>query len=953
MLSNAGPAQRRELLNKCRVAAGLETVEDVEGHARFVQANEALLYRPHRPVPSCAVCGAHPTTPQGMPDPNIPAVQRRPSHHRDRLVRDQRDEQTHASEHAGARLEVTAADPDRELRVLTPGLLPQPGGCEGFGLVEEHLEVSRPATFDGPDVCQGEADRDTALPTDCVRGQESKHAPIGRLAHFFHLPPLIRPRLILFREPLPYASSASVGDVACRSPVHYPFDPRTQELEVELACALPRLEACTDEFDVLLRHRLRRISRKKRCCSAQMRLGRLDHEDRAGCLVGDRVRHAAENPAMHALVADHEEIGPALRRKAHQHIARLTLVDAGGAIDPLALQVGFRPGENLANLGRAADGPVDLPRRTGSLPRSASRLLESAEENELGVEPPRKIDRHFERLACCLRAVGSNSDRRDHSGPTLYQCGQASNPPPLTTSASWPSSSVVHSTCSWSRSSSGTRSAIRSSSLSRSVSERSTPRSLSGAPGGTVDRLFPQPGGLEGLTSIHVALDADYASVTHLVDHRGVGLHLYPAPLPAPKLVQGHDDAVAGVDELLRLQSALIPGLAVLLEEIPDLLGAAPDAAFGEPTDRAMKLGVRRELRHRLFPPPVSDGVNDAANDLHVLLRHRLLGKPGGLERSESPRLALDDVVDVEHLWLAWLDPDIGQHWHQTLAKRFELLARVIDLANAKVTLRAEADVVIHPVGGKVTGVRQATDTLVVLLRRQRRRGEADNDAHCRSSSAWGRADPIRLDVLVPGSGDALLRNRLLPQPGGFEGLGLASTARSSAALERLLQPRLIFRKLLGGIATRQRGDQLSDEAVASQVELLGDPRVRSIAHRLDRDAADRPDRTVQPPEGDLSRRIVFGDLKGERPRSAGHPSHLDDARSHARWPLRLLLDIDEVLLPLGMPFNLVDVGEYLLWPSSDLDAFDDHAGLPLSSGLWYEPRSGASACPSTGPKGR
>jgi len=254
MLSNAGPAQRRELLNKCRVAAGLETVEDVEGHARFVQANEALLYRPHRPVPSCAVCGAHPTTPQGMPDPNIPAVRRRPSHHRDRLVRDQRDEQTHASEHAGARLEVTAADPDRELRVLTPGLLPQPGGCEGFVLVEEHLEVSRPATFDGPDVCQGEADRDTALPTDCVRGQESKHAPIGRLAHFFHLPPLIRPRLILFREPLPYASSASVGDVGCRSPVHYPFDPRTQELEVELACALPRLEACTDEFDVLLRH---------------------------------------------------------------------------------------------------------------------------------------------------------------------------------------------------------------------------------------------------------------------------------------------------------------------------------------------------------------------------------------------------------------------------------------------------------------------------------------------------------------------------------------------------------------------------------------------------------------------------------------------------------------------------------------------------------------------------
>src|SRR5215203_4151398 len=50
------------------------------------------------------------------------------------------------------------------------------------------------------------------------------------------------------------------------------------------------------------------------------------------------------------------------------------------------------------------------------------------------------------------------------------------------------------------------KTAIRSSSLSRSVSERSTPRSLSGAPGETVDRLFPQPGGCECLTSIHVAL---------------------------------------------------------------------------------------------------------------------------------------------------------------------------------------------------------------------------------------------------------------------------------------------------------------------------------------------------------------------------------------------------------------------------------------------------------------
>src|SRR5215208_6072125 len=42
----------------------------------------------------------------------------------------------------------------------------------------------------------------------------------------------------------------------------------------------------------------------------------------------------------------------------------------------------------------------------------------------------------------------------------------------------------------------------------------------------------------------------------------------------------------------------------------------------------------------------------------------------------------------------------------------------------------AEADVVLHPLGGKATGLRQTPDTLVVLLGRQGRRGEADKDAH-------------------------------------------------------------------------------------------------------------------------------------------------------------------------------------------------------------------------------
>ena len=107
--------------------------------------------------------------------------------------------------------------------------------------------------------------------------------------------------------------------------------------------------------------------------------------------------------------------------------------------------------------------------------------------------------------------------------------------------------------------------------------------------------------------------------------------------------------------------------------------------------------------------------------------------------------LAPDDVVDLEYLGLAWLYADICQYGHKALAKRLELLPRVPDLANAEVAICAEADVVIHPLRGKVAGLRQATDTFVVLLGGQGRRGEADDDAHLSILLGLTEADPIRV----------------------------------------------------------------------------------------------------------------------------------------------------------------------------------------------------------------
>jgi hypothetical protein len=66
--------QRRELHNRARTENGLETIEDVEAHARFVAVNEMARRRAAaRPTPACAVCGRPPTGPGGMPGEVPPA----------------------------------------------------------------------------------------------------------------------------------------------------------------------------------------------------------------------------------------------------------------------------------------------------------------------------------------------------------------------------------------------------------------------------------------------------------------------------------------------------------------------------------------------------------------------------------------------------------------------------------------------------------------------------------------------------------------------------------------------------------------------------------------------------------------------------------------------------------------------------------------------------------------
>lgn len=67
-------AGRRRLLDEGRAACGLESTADVAARGEFERAQDAARRRAaQRPIPACAICGARPTGPGGMPQEVPPA----------------------------------------------------------------------------------------------------------------------------------------------------------------------------------------------------------------------------------------------------------------------------------------------------------------------------------------------------------------------------------------------------------------------------------------------------------------------------------------------------------------------------------------------------------------------------------------------------------------------------------------------------------------------------------------------------------------------------------------------------------------------------------------------------------------------------------------------------------------------------------------------------------------
>src|SRR4051812_1336389 len=99
---------------------------------------------------------------------------------------------------------------------------------------------------------------------------------------------------------------------------------------------------------------------------------------------------------------------------------------------------------------------------------------------------------------------------------------------------------------------------------------------------------------------------------------------------------------------------------------------------------------------------------------------------PWGPRSKRRPRVATaltpDDVVDLDDLWLPWVDSQFSEYRCQALTKRCHLLWRVPDLTDPMLIARPEADLELESLSWQDALLVQPTYSVVVLLGRQRRR---------------------------------------------------------------------------------------------------------------------------------------------------------------------------------------------------------------------------------------
>ena len=121
-----------------------------------------------------------------------------------------------------------------------------------------------------------------------------------------------------------------------------------------------------------------------------------------------------------------------------------------------------------------------------------------------------------------------------------------------------------------------------------------------------------------------------------LVDHGSISSRAQPrSPFPRRNSAQEDDDAVTRVDELLRVHVGAHPKRRRPPQRtLLSLFGPTPGCCLrsAPPTVPCSSVSGPEVRRREPFPTTSHAVLNDASDDLHVLLRHRLLRQPGGFE---------------------------------------------------------------------------------------------------------------------------------------------------------------------------------------------------------------------------------------------------------------------------------------------------------------------------------
>src|SRR5262245_53011423 len=145
-------------------------------------------------------------------------------------------------------------------------------------------------------------------------------------------------------------------------------------------------------------------------------------------------------------------------------------------------------------------------------------------------------------------------------------------------------------------------------------------------------RLLRQPGGFEGLGLFGEAIDSHDEAVSKGVESRKLALDLDSFPTPKAPEIDGENPAILSLDPLQRLRGRGLPAPDSDPDELFPSLMAEKFQVVIRTLDTGIDFDGRVQVPQGAIEVTIVKGLGEGPQDLHVLLRHRLLQQPGCFE---------------------------------------------------------------------------------------------------------------------------------------------------------------------------------------------------------------------------------------------------------------------------------------------------------------------------------